>query len=771
MSKNAADWLKAVEARQKKLSKEWLKSAREAVNIYEMEDKADVPFNILYSNTETLLPALYNSTPRPEVSRRYTTPQTERRLDGAVAQTVERVLEYSADSNDEEYESFDDATRGATLGALVPGLGQVRVRFHEEGKFQNLCYETVQYDRFLWAYARSWKQVPWVAYGHDLNKESFETQFPDFVKKEAYKKVDWKKIEEEANEALPGSGSDADSEKDKQKRQPTLLVWEVWSHEDQEIYFICDLFKDEFIAKDKYPFKLTSRFPSPEPLRFTKRNGCLTPKPLYEFYKRQAEELNELTRRLGKIVKAIKVRGVYDARLNLGDVFKGADNDLQPVESPEFMIEGKGFDAYIWTVPVDELIKTATQLFQARETCKATIYEITGIADILRGSTDPNETAKAQEIKNSWGTLRVKRMQRDVQVFCRNLFRIGAEFSANLYSIATFRSITKLPYLTQNEKQQLQQAQQQAATQQQQYQMAAQQAQQAGQQPPPPPQPPDLGESVAFLEFPSWEEIMQVMRDKFERTYRIDIETNSTIDLEATEDKEAIGEFMNAFGQMTSGLQPMVENGMMPFEAAKAIMSEVFRKFRFGRKVQDALDSMTQPQPKGDADEKHKAEIERIKAESARKVQEMQETLLEMTARLSKTEIENAMLKANLEKASCDMEDMQAAHENEKSLMGREHQLQMGQREFQLKQDHTGKLRQKDDELSGLRGQLQEHQQKMAQMTDVNQLREIMSNVEKMLLKAAQPQGEGNAAVQLPMQGMPQAPIGVPPGGGQVPPG
>ena len=38
-----------------------------------------------------------------------------------------------------------------------------------------------------------------------------------------------------------------------------------------------------------------------------------------------------------------------------------------------------------------------------------------GIADILRGQSDPRETLGAQRIKGRFGTLRISKYQRDVQ--------------------------------------------------------------------------------------------------------------------------------------------------------------------------------------------------------------------------------------------------------------------------------------------------------------------------------------------------------------------
>jgi hypothetical protein len=74
------------------------------------------------------------------------------------------------------------------------------------------------------------------------------------------------------------------------------------------------------------------------------------------------------------------------------------------------------------------------QLYVAREACKQVIYEITGIADIMRGQTNASETLGAQEIKPTWGTLRLKRLQREVQRYSRDLLRMMLEIAATKFS-------------------------------------------------------------------------------------------------------------------------------------------------------------------------------------------------------------------------------------------------------------------------------------------------------------------------------------------------
>ena len=50
--------------------KDWRKQAKELWELYEGGRKKDHAFNIFWANTDTLAPALYNSTPQPDVPAR-----------------------------------------------------------------------------------------------------------------------------------------------------------------------------------------------------------------------------------------------------------------------------------------------------------------------------------------------------------------------------------------------------------------------------------------------------------------------------------------------------------------------------------------------------------------------------------------------------------------------------------------------------------------------------------------------------------------------------
>jgi len=64
------DWLDKIEEAQKR-DKAFIKMGKRVARIYVGEETEKIPFNVLYSNTETLLPALYNKSPQPRISQRF----------------------------------------------------------------------------------------------------------------------------------------------------------------------------------------------------------------------------------------------------------------------------------------------------------------------------------------------------------------------------------------------------------------------------------------------------------------------------------------------------------------------------------------------------------------------------------------------------------------------------------------------------------------------------------------------------------------------------
>lgn len=640
-------WLKEMTAARKR-EKKFRTTGAKIVSIYEAGENDTTPFNILYSNTETMMPALYNSTPTPVVQRRF---KDEDLLGAAASKIGERVLKYLIDDGNAEYTSFDDLMKSAVLEALLPGRGLTRFKYDatfekaeaiksaegvepedaeevagekpeveppaETVQYETVCGEEVPWDRFLHGSAKKWKDVPWVAFEHFMTREELVESFgevgarvpiTELVANDQERSV---RDSSETDEHASATGTDGTK---------VAQVFEIWDKVSRKILFVSPQWKEAPLKSVDDPLKLQGFYPCPRPLTFLMKVSTLTPVALYSLYETQAKELNVITTRIMKIVAALKVRGMYDSTVEgLDALLKADDNVLVPVENVAALLaQGNALEKAIFLMPIEKLVTVLQQLYMQREQVKTVIYELTGVADIMRGSSAASETLGAQELKNQWGTLRLKKTQKEVMRYARDCLRIIAEIAVSKLSLDTVKSMTGLKYPMAADKQQ-------AQMQLQQMQMQAQQTQQ-----PPAPPPPEL---VEMMELPTWEELVGALQNDTQRSYRIDIETNSTVDAEATEDKKDIAELLNAISQFLNGVGPMVQDGTMPFDVAQGMLLAVVRRYRFGPELEDQLRKMKPPQKGGNPEElkQQQAELEKRGQEVLKQEQDLQQRINEET--------------------------------------------------------------------------------------------------------------------------------------------
>jgi len=104
-----------------KAEKEWRKQADAVIKRYRGAKAKKNSFNILWSNTETLRQAIYNTLPKPDVRRRF-------RDDDPVAKVVSQVLERCAEYAIDTYD-FDAILKQDVMNMLLPGRGLSRVKY------------------------------------------------------------------------------------------------------------------------------------------------------------------------------------------------------------------------------------------------------------------------------------------------------------------------------------------------------------------------------------------------------------------------------------------------------------------------------------------------------------------------------------------------------------------------------------------------------------------------------------------------------------------
>ena len=547
------EW-KAKIGRAKKEAKKWHSESEEIMNIYRGEpDKHERKpiFNILASNTETLRPAVYNSTPLSDIRRRF---RRDDPVGKAISEILESCLEYENDTLE-----FDESMQRAVLDTLLPGRGVIIVEYEPEIKEENdedgnplpllgednmpmfgsegqplmveeLIKETtptrhVQYNDFLHGEGQEWHEVDWIAIRYRMDRKECKEMFP-----ETYKKIkNYTKLDEEYRT----------EDNDMDRKAETAEVWKIWDKEERKIRFINDTCDIELKVEDD-PLGLENFFPCPAPLYFKKDQTSLAPIPPYRLYKEQAEELNRVITKRNAIISALKVRGMYDASLgeDIPKMLNSENMELVPIRNKQQIEAAGGIGNAIWMMPLNDLASALNQLYEAEARIKNTIYEITGLADIMRGATSAGaQTATEQRIKSQWGSLRIQDLQRDVQRLARDLFRIKAEIIAEHYEPETMMKISGVEL-----------------------------------------EDPQLAQAV-----------FTTMRDDKLRSYKIEIETDSTIQESVDRDMQGMSEVLQGIAQMFESLGPVVQAGAMPPEALQSLILGFIRKARLGRDVEDAF--------------------------------------------------------------------------------------------------------------------------------------------------------------------------------------
>tara|TARA_R110000803_G_scaffold671_3_gene2366 strand:- start:2519 stop:5023 length:2505 start_codon:yes stop_codon:yes gene_type:complete len=567
-------------------------------------------YNILYSNVQTICPALYNQTPKPDVRRRYRDADETGKV---IADIMERGLSYTMDDYD-----FDRYMRLAVKDCQLTGRGVTRIKYegildqkenaegdeYEEKVYDEVCWQHVNWADFRVGPGRTWEEVEWVAFKHILNKEELKEKFP-----ETYEDVQMdytpKGVEED---------DDGDPIVDTFKR---AVVWEIWCEESKEVIYIAPSLVERPLKVEDDPLGLVHFFPVPRPLYATENTDSLVPVEPFRFYKDQADELDELTKRISGIIKTCKVRGIYDSTVTeMSSLMDAGENVMVPATDVLPLMQAGGLEKAIWLWPVERIAGVLVHLYSQREAIKTTIYEITGIADIMRGSSSASETLGAQQLKAQFGTMRLDDMRREVQRFARDLVRMAAEVMAEHFAPDTMAIMTEVELPTNEQKQQAM--------------MQAQQMQQQGQ-----PLPKKFAEGMAL---PTWEEAMQVLRDDKQRAYRIDIETDSTVAGDQAADQKAITELLTAISGFIQNAGPAVAAGYLPLEAAKSLLMTSVRRFKMGREVEDALDMIGVEEEEGG--EQPDPQMEQMH-------QEMQQAMQEMQQQVQQLSQENEQLKAD----------------------------------------------------------------------------------------------------------------------------
>jgi len=677
----AKRWIAEIQAAEKAQSK-WVERAKKIEKLYaderDMRSDRKAKFNILWSNVETLRPATYMQTPKARAVRRYLDRDPEARF-GALL--IERCVETSCELYD-----FDHAMDQAVRDRLVVGRGTCWVFYVPmilgQGNQQALAYEDVQADYvpwpdFLHSVSRTWTDVWWVGRWFYKSRAELKAWMEE-------RQLDPSKASTVAMDVSPEGDKTDEGLKDERARARIL---EVWNKRDGEVLYVAPGSGSRAIlGKAPPPVKFRDFFPCPRPMLATTTSKSLIPTPDYALYQDQAEELNRITARIAVLQNALKVVGVYAGnKEELANLLKAEDTRMIAVENWERFKEGGGTNGSIEWLPIDVIATVLTALYEMEEKAKQKLYEVSGIGDILRGATDPDETATAQGIKAKWGSLRVRRIQKDVQRFAADIMRLKAEVITEQFA---FKSIAAMAGVDED--------------------LLAK----YGPTVPPPQVPPEAQQNqqvVMLAEFKHKQEqakatqdflakVEAMLKDDTARTFRIDVETDSTLEPDQAEEKQTAVEFATALGGFLKEAAPLMMTGGP--EVAK-MLGEVllFVVRRFGQDVEqlektieELVEAASQPKPPQPDPEMVKAEakvketdakIEGQKEMQAAKIQGMQqEQQVKLQGKIMEVQT-NAMVKQATAQQQIEQSAMQHEQAMQQGAASSEQEMSINERKAQ----------------------------------------------------------------------------------------
>lgn len=482
----------------------WNKACDKIREKYRYEDSQSARvrrYQLLWSNIETLRGATYSKPPKAAVIRRW----RDKDPTALVAtQMLERCIDFSLDANEyntvfenvrDDYLLYargqarvyyepvmeavinDDASDALDETAVEgpeaeiaseqkeePGEGKQEPEPSEVLKFENVKIRYVQRQDFVHSISRTWEEVEWVAFRSFLSREELIERFG----KDLGKKINLDAANDKPDIKAKDTSSDSD---------PKATIWEIWDKESETVSWVAVGWPDTLEESEPY-LKLENFFPCPKPAYGTLTNEGLDPRPDYIFYQDQCEEIDALTARIASLQESLKLVMFYPAgpkgegspEIELA-IRPGVENKAIAVKSWAAFKEGSPTGTPVSYLPIDQVVKVLEGCVKMRQQLIEDVNQILGVADIMRGESNPNDTATAQGIKASYGAIRIRQRQAELSRFCRDITRLCGEIICNHFQPETIMAMSNMPLPT--DAQVLQQLQEQQAQMQQQQMQAA----------------------------------------------------------------------------------------------------------------------------------------------------------------------------------------------------------------------------------------------------------------------------------------------------------
>ena len=427
-AKLVEEWIKKISAAEKQYDKYYtlVRETREFYKDNAGSTKTEGRYNIFWSSVETLKPFLYFKQPKPYIER--ANPSV-----GEAQKLACRILSRALLWNLQQFD-FDSVIKYARNDFLISGCGILWEHYEPQfAEFPDVCNPSVSIE------LKTGEKVV----SQYVNPEHF---IADCDKVGIWEDVNWvaRKIYMSKQEAIDTFGAsrcvELVNEGEKDYYHKEICIYEIWDKVSQKVYWLAKEKSNDFLKVCDNPLKTEGFFPCPKPIFATMTNDSIIPVPDYCLIKELLNELNGINTRMKLTMQALKISGAYDNSFPELANIMSKDITLVATKDFERLKDAGGLRGIIDFVPIEQYISALEQLALRRQDIIAQIYEVTGVSDIMRGSSNTTETATAVSQKTNFGTLRNQDRQNDMQRFICDIFRLKAEIICELFSVDTLLS-------------------------------------------------------------------------------------------------------------------------------------------------------------------------------------------------------------------------------------------------------------------------------------------------------------------------------------------
>lgn len=242
---------------------------------------------------------------------------------------------------------------------------------------------------------------------------------------------------------------DEDNDEDEEQIGQQLEGWECYCFESKKVYWVCEGYKDDFLAQGEDPYGLVGFIPSPNFVLANKLRKSMFTTPVFVYLEATINQLHELYARNFDLISCIERKAiVYGASTELLNALNkvGGNKYLSGGQVDDILSKG-GLKSLIEYVDVQELVKSLSETTQLEDHFKQLFYEWFRLPDILRGVSDPAETLGAQELKTDAATDSFKYDKKQIFDLARDTAEIMLDMALRVWSDEKFAEVCGYEFL------------------------------------------------------------------------------------------------------------------------------------------------------------------------------------------------------------------------------------------------------------------------------------------------------------------------------------